>query len=224
MVRICAIGDPHGNLKRISKVPRDVDFYLITGDLGRADTARNLSFENFKRKRRGLPEKEISLFDALRIDFEVNMSSFNVLKYLSEFAKVYTIQGNVGDEDVEEICLRMENVLMIKDKLLKINDLKIGFLEYFTDSSWVKEFRPSSYRKNLIEAKEETERVRKVLERFGRVDILVCHQPPFGFLDKVKNRKAPKEWQGKRAGSKAILDYIRKYQPKYVFCGHIHEV
>ena len=62
-----------------------------------------------------------------------------------------------------------------------------------------------------------------VLKRFGEIDILLCHQPPHGILDKVTAKFAPKHWKGKHAGSKTILDYIQKYHPKYVFCGHIHE-
>ena len=66
--------------------------------------------------------------------------------------------------------------------------------------------------------------VKGYLEKFGNVDILVCHQPPYGVLDTVSGRYgAPKKWWGKHAGSKVILNYIRKYKPRYVFCGHIHE-
>jgi Icc-related predicted phosphoesterase len=28
---------------------------------------------------------------------------------------------------------------------------------------------------------------------------------------------------GRHAGSRAILEYVQKQQPGYVFCGHIHE-
>jgi len=42
-------------------------------------------------------------------------------------------------------------------------------------------------------------------------------------LDKVTAKFAPKHWQGKHAGSQAILQYIKSKSPKYVFCGHIHE-
>ena len=34
---------------------------------------------------------------------------------------------------------------------------------------------------------------------------------------------APKHWRGKHAGSKIILEYIKRKQPRYTFCGHIHE-
>ena len=49
MMKICAIGDPHGELKKIKKVSKDVDFYLVTGDLGKADLARKKCFENIGR-------------------------------------------------------------------------------------------------------------------------------------------------------------------------------
>lgn len=73
-------------------------------------------------------------------------------------------------------------------------------------------------------AEISTEKAERSLERFGpNLDILVCHQPPYGCLDQINFPGAPKDWQGKHAGSKVILDYVRKYPPKYVFCGHIHE-
>ncbi len=72
-------------------------------------------------------------------------------------------------------------------------------------------------------AKKQTEKAKSVLTRFERVDILVCHQPPYGVLDKVTAKFAPKHWQGKHAGSETIRRYIERKQPLYVFCGHIHE-
>ncbi len=69
----------------------------------------------------------------------------------------------------------------------------------------------------------ETAKVENILVRFGRLDILVTHVPPYGLLDTVNSNIARPEWTGRHAGSKAILQYIRQYQPRYVFCGHIHE-
>jgi Icc-related predicted phosphoesterase len=96
-------------------------------------------------------------------------------------------------------------------------------LEYFIDTSWVREFKPSDFKKRMKEAKKERDKAKRVLSNFGDVDILVCHQPPYGVLDKVTAKFAPKHWQGKCAGSKVILNYVEKKQPRYVFCGHIHE-
>ena len=32
MVRICVVGDPHGDFARVKKVPKDVDIYLLRID------------------------------------------------------------------------------------------------------------------------------------------------------------------------------------------------
>ena len=72
-------------------------------------------------------------------------------------------------------------------------------------------------------AVKDTKEAKKALDSFGKIDILMCHQPPNGVLDIVKNPRAPKHWRGKHAGSKTILRYIKKFKPEYVLCGHIHE-
>ncbi len=54
------------------------------------------------------------------------------------------------------------------------------------------------------------------LEKLGRVDILLSHEPPFG-------TKVDVLYSGRHAGSKAVLEYIKRTQPRLVMCGHIHE-
>lgn len=54
-MKILAIGDPHGNLSKIKKIPiKNSDLILLTGDLGKADFARQRFFKNIKRKKQGL--------------------------------------------------------------------------------------------------------------------------------------------------------------------------
>jgi len=117
---------------------------------------------------------------------------------------------------------KMKNVRIINNRIANFRGLRIGGLEYFIDVNWIREFKPEDYSKKLKSAKKQSEKAKKILKWFDEIDILVCHQPPYGILDKV-GKIAPKHWQDKHAGSRVILDYIRKYQPKYVFCGHIHE-
>ena len=46
--------------------------------------------------------------------------------------------------------------------------------------------------------------------------VLVCHCPPLATpLDRVR--------EGVHAGSRAIREFLDRYQPEYFFCGHIHE-
>ena len=58
----------------------------------------------------------------------------------------------------------------------------------------------------------------KRLELFAALDplLLICHAPPAGTkLDRIR--------EGLHAGSKAVRDFIAARQPRYFFCGHIHE-
>jgi Icc-related predicted phosphoesterase len=48
------------------------------------------------------------------------------------------------------------------------------------------------------------------------VDILIVHIPPLGVLDLSSRFKT------KHIGSEKVLNYIIKYQPKFVICGHSH--
>ena len=58
-MKILVVGDPHGVMKKIRKVPkRGIDMIIVTGDVGKADMARKFFFENVERKKKGLPEKE----------------------------------------------------------------------------------------------------------------------------------------------------------------------
>lgn len=161
------------------------------------------------------------------------------MKYLTRFAPVFTIFGNVESSNYETRKLSkhigidlpylsndlnsLPDVRVINNRIANFEGIRMGGLEYFVDTNWVREFRPSNYRESLKDAKKQTDKAKKVLQWFDSLDILVCHQPLYGVLDKVTAKFAPKNWKGKHAGSKTILQYIKSKSPKYVFCGHIHE-
>ena len=241
-MKICAIGDPHGDVKKIRKIPlRGVDLILITGDVGKADFARNRFFENKKREIDGLEKLKYTNKDSMTATLEIFNSSINVWEYTSKIAPTYSILGNVGMYMIYDSNIKKEEkkyglkLPSLRQGMNKVNDfyfvrnrtriidgLRVGFLEYFVDDCWNKEYRVKD-KKKIAAAKKETIKAKRILNNFKDLDILVCHQPPYGYLDKTNNPLALKEWQGKHAGSKVILDYIKKNQPKYVFCGHIHE-
>ncbi len=247
-MKILVIGDPHGILpKNLTGIvnKEKPEFIICTGDLGKATLARKRFFDNIKRKQKGLPELENNKIHVKSVHSEVHSSTLDVLNKLSHFKKeIYTLQGNVGipskgnkkikrEEEKFNLKLprtlehikKMKKINLVKNRLRLINGLRVGFLEHFTDTSWVKEFKPSDYKEKMKSAKKEINKAKKILNRFGHdLDILVCHGPPYGLLDKVTGKfGAPKSWHGKHAGSKVVLDYIKKYQPRYVLCGHIHE-
>ncbi len=240
-MKILVIGDPHGSTKYSESILKKVDLVLLTGDLGSANLMRKMAFENIERSKRGLPEKEYTPIQEKRAFMEAYNSSVKVVKYFSRFAPVYTIFGNVESSNYETrkqsrkigVALlylsnklnSMKNVRIINNRIGNFNGLRIGGLGYFLDTCWVKEFKPFEYKKELEMAKKESDKAKRILRWFAKqeIDILLCHQPPYGFLDKVTFKGAPKHWKGKHAGSKIILSYIKKKHLRYVFCGHIHE-
>lgn len=239
-MKILAIGDPHGSLDKVKQIPvKDADLILLTGDLGSANLMRKMAFENVERKKQGLPEKEYSPAQEKRAFMEAYTSTMRLVRYLSRFAPIFTIFGNVESKNYEtrkqsrKIGLPLpflyddlnsiDGVRVINNVVANFEGVRIGGLKYFVDTNWVREFKPSDFKAKMTKAKKQTDKAKRVLRGFESVDILVCHQPPHGYLDKVTAKFAPKHWQGKHAGSPAILRYIQSNQPRYVFCGHIHE-
>ncbi len=234
-IKILAIGDLHGKIPK--NLPENIDLILLTGDLGKARKARKMAFENVKRMERGLAEKEYSAEEEKEAFMESYNSAIQIVKKLKKIAKIYTIYGNVerNNKETRELekemglslpflsnKLRKMGVRIINNRLANFHGIKIGGVEYFTDVSWVKEFKPDNFKERLKSAQKEIQKIKNTLKWFGSLDILLCHQPPFKILDQV-GESAPKSWKGKHAGSKLLLDYIKKYKPQFVFCGHIHE-
>jgi Icc-related predicted phosphoesterase len=231
-MKILALGDPHGILPK--NIPQDIDLILITGDLGKADLARKRFFENKEREQNGLKELPEDKVFIKNVHNEIHNSTVSLVRKLVKYAPAYSIQGNVGlhsssqlrQEDqkwnlhlsaTRDEIDKYENFHFVKNILRDFGGLRIGFLEYFVDTCWIREFRPLDYREKMKKAQKETDKAKRVLRRFSNLDILVCHQLPYGVLDEVNWRK------GKHAGSKVILDYVKTCQPRFVLCGHIHE-
>lgn len=240
-MKILAIGDPHGDLDKVKRIPKKgIDLILLTGDLGKANFAREFYFNNVEREKKGLERIEYGPKEAKKSYMEIYTSSMRILKYCSKFAPTWLIFGNVESSDAEVRKMNnkygldlplfvnetnnLDNVSIINNRIRNFRGVRMGGLEYFVDTHWVRDFKPSDYKERMKSAKKQTDKARKVLKWFSKydLDILLHHQPPHSFLDEVGG-KAPKHWRGKNAGSKVILDYIKKRQPKYAFCGHIHE-
>lgn len=54
-----------------------------------------------------------------------------------------------------------------------------------------------------------------------RRTILLVHEPPFGILDKIKNKESTR--YGQHMGDKVLARFIKSKQPLLCICGHMHE-
>ncbi len=239
-MKIAAIGDPHGDLEKTGCIPfKDIDLVLMTGDLGRADILRKLAFQYIgsvgRRSLKGSPQAE-----EFRQAF---LNSYNtaikLVAHIAGHCPVFTVTGNadISNYDTRKFSrmfgielpflydrlVTLDNVRLIDNRLAVFRGVRIGGIKYFTDISWAEEFELAGIEKIRQRALRETHKVENILNRFGKVDVLITHIPPYGILDTVNSRITPPAWNGRHAGSKAILEYIGRYQPRYVFCGHIHE-
>ncbi len=239
-MKIAAIGDPHGNLERIRSIPLDrVDLALLTGDLGQTDNLRKQAYE-FISIKRPKPAEVAAYAEGFREAFiESHRTALRLISYVAKFCPVYIVRGNadLSNYDIRKFAhtfrtelpylyqglLETKNVYLIDNRLAVVNGARIGGLKFFSDISWVEEFELGGIAKIKEKALRETQRARRVLERFGRLDILLTHVPPYGVLDQVDSKVIPPSWVGRHAGSKVVLDYIMDTQTRYVICGHIHE-
>jgi hypothetical protein len=95
------------------------------------------------------------------------------------------------------------------DSLLEIGGLTIWF------SPWSNEFMRWAFMKPAAE-----------LEGFyaqipAGVDVLVSHQPPYGYGDQMP-ADAAKQIVAEHVGSQQLLTAIDRVKPRVVVCGHIH--
>ena len=239
-MKIAAIGDPHGNLEKIRSIPLDrVDLALLTGDLGQTDNLRKQAYEFISIKRPN-PAEIAAYAEGFREAFiESHKTALKLARYMAEFCPVYIVRGNadLSNYDTRKFAhtfrtelpylyqglLGIRNVHLIDNRLAVAGGVRIGGLKFFSDISWAEEFELDGIAKIREKALRETQRARRVLERFGKLDILLTHVPPYGVLDQVDSKVIPPSWVGRHAGSRVVLDYIMDTQPRYVICGHIHE-
>jgi Icc-related predicted phosphoesterase len=228
-VRLLIVGDPHGSEKLLRLDTRGYDAAIVTGDMGKTDIMRELAWGKIKGSKAAIKQ---SYYDYVR-------TAIPVLKQISKNIPTLCVHGNadLSDEDIatvnkklkarvpyfEKEAEKMQNLVFIDNVSLSLRGVKIGGIGHFTETGWVMEFTERSIERMLMAAIEE-EIARSFFSKVGKLDILVSHQPPYGILDKVGSRyDVPKGWKGKHAGSRLLLEYIKRYQPRYVICGHIHE-
>lgn len=121
-------------------------------------------------------------------------------------SRVHVLPGNHESEaDIEHMC-RKFGLQPFHGRVIEANGWKIAGLGYSNPTPFD---TPGEY---------SEEEIAERLSAFAGLSplILACHCPPRGTpLDQIPS--------GRHLGSESIRRFIDKQQPKWFFCGHIHE-
>jgi uncharacterized protein len=127
-----------------------------------------------------------------------------ILKKRAE--RMYVLPGNHESEaDIARLCAEF-GFQDFHGRTMEIEGYHVAGLGYSNPTPFD---TPGEYSEQ--ELKER-------LQRFSGLDplVLICHTPP-------KNTALDRAGEGKHFGSEAIREFIEREQPRYFYCGHIHE-
>ncbi|HKE21921.1 MAG TPA: metallophosphoesterase [Bryobacteraceae bacterium] len=120
--------------------------------------------------------------------------------------KVYVLPGNhESAEQIGGLCARF-GLHNLHGRHIEVGRWQVAGLGYSNPTPFN---TPGEYSELQIGER---------LQRFADLDplVLICHAPPHDTaLDQIR--------PGLHAGSRAVREFIDKWQPPYFFCGHIHE-
>jgi Icc-related predicted phosphoesterase len=211
-MKVLALGDPHGELpKDLDKIvdTNKIELIICTGDI--PATPKNpgdpKSWVGFRRR--------------------ANESFRNIVKKLCLYGlPVIMLKGNtyrseVGEKIAKSIFDKYDNLI---HKLIGKVDIN-GKVFVLFDVIYEEHSAPrrNSFTEKLIASNKKLEGKLDKLLGDNPGAVLVCHNPPYGYLDELDSPCMPEELKGKHVGSKILLRAIKKHQPKLVLCGHIHE-
>ncbi len=201
-MKILAIGDPHGKLpKKIDRIIKKnkIDVIVCVGDIPMIPKDPHIQ-QNWRGFR-----------------VRANRSFRELARKLCSYEVPFlTLRGNMyrserGDRITKKIFTKYKNLYYKETGKIKVKGKTFLFFDMSFEPHMVRREHDKKFFKSvpLREAK---------LNRFLRENknaVLISHAPPYNCLDKIPS--------GKHIGSKVLLRAIKKYQPKLVLCGHIHE-
>lgn len=241
-MKILACGDLHGThsskfLKEVKK--EKPDLILCNGDL--ADTAkiRDTIFKNWERLNQKetlaeiIGEKKYQTLLAKAI-----ISMYKPLQMLNKTnAPVILIWGNCDytnerSEDIPYLNQQVkefENITFVaRARKITHKDVQIlansGY-RYPGEKGFYKDkLKDKNYKKSITKTNKKWENKLKRLFKNKdqtKTTIFLVHDPPRGILDKINNKQSP--MNKKNLGDEYYTKFIKKYQPDFCVCGHIHE-
>ena len=206
MIKILAIGDPHGKLpKNLSSIIKKskIDLIICVGDIPPVPV-------NFRKN-----NKTGSFSPAFKK--MADKSYKTIIKRLCSYKiPVLTLRGNMylgGEHNkfTKRIFNKYKNLHHKRTGKSKINGIDFVFF----DMIWEPHYVRSTFQKSQARSNSSREKKINKLLKGNKGAIILSHSPPHKVLDKTTS--------GKHIGSKILLRAIKKHKPKLVLCGHIHE-
>jgi Icc-related predicted phosphoesterase len=205
-MNILVLGDPHGILpKNLDKIvnKNKIELIICVGDIG------------FVPKKPWLKESWAGLSNKI-----MNKKYEEVVAKIASFKlPVLTLRGDTfiqgGKPFADKIMKKYKNVINKFTGKYNLNGQDFILFDISFESTTLKESNKTVFFLNKMRKNMSREKNLNKLLKENPNSILITHNPPYGYLDKVSS--------GKHVGSKILAKSIEKYHPKYVFCGHIHE-
>jgi len=201
-MKVLALGDPHGKLpKNLDRIveKNKIELIVCVGEV--FPIKRNGDKTGFADFEKGeLILKKLLSYKLPLIVFKGNMFLTNEgSKYFKDLLKKFKNKN---------LYYKETGVAKIKGKAFVLFDM----IYEKHSHSWLEEKFRRFYTNSLND-----KRFLKLcgLLKKHKNSVLLSHAPPFGYVDKIHS--------GKHIGSKILFRAIRRYQPRLVLCGHIHE-
>ncbi|VVB82801.1 3',5'-cyclic adenosine monophosphate phosphodiesterase CpdA [uncultured archaeon] len=205
-MKILALGDPHGKLpKNLDSLIKKnkVETIICTGDFA------------FTPDKPWLKESWKGISDS----FVIKSYKKVVDELCSYGIPLLTLRGNMflnKKKIADKILRKHKNLINRYTAKYKLNHEEFIFFDLSYElSTLMKDQKQDIFFKSRLKKNNGREKRLNELLKENSNSILITHNPPYGVVDKA--------WNGEHVGSKILLNAIKKYQPKYVFCGHIHE-
>ena len=241
-MKILVIGDFHGKfpnkfLRIIKK--ESIDVIISPGDFSSMEKIRKFIFKYWTSKKWW---EVVGLKRAKQIEKEAFDSGLKLLKKLNSLdKKVYVIWGNsdfykdllskeekpINPGYFEDKIKGFKNIILVDKKKTKIDGIDIiGFGGYVDASEYIKNPIDKDIKKRKQRLKRYLRDAKRLNSLFLRAKpnknfIFLIHFTPYKIFDKVKYKESP--MYGKHVGWEPYNKAIKRFKPRLVICGHMHE-
>lgn len=208
MVKILALGDPHG------KLPRNLDKIISKNKIELIICVGDWAFTPNK------PWIKKS-WKGIKGSYVTKTYRDTVNKACSYGLPVLTLRGNMlmtnNKPKADKILRKHKNLINKWTGKYSYKRQNFVFFDVLYEEhnlhKGVDKKKSLSYRgKN--KNKRRAIKLNKLLKE-NLKSVLIAHNPPYGYVDKA--------YTGEHVGSKILLNAIKKYKPRLVLCGHIYE-